>query len=101
MTPTIHEIRESDSEAFLFHLREPDSQTKFMMYEPGERTGTPLEERARISAILQHENQTILVAEHETGVSGGAAQRRASPVGRHGGARLRWGGSAASCKPAS
>lgn len=59
----IRPIVESDAEAFLRLTRRLDAETSLMMLEPGERTTTVEEQAARIQAVNQSANQTILVAE--------------------------------------
>lgn len=61
----IRTIRESDAEQFLNLCNKLDTETQFMMLEPGERTTTPEEQRTQIEDLLKHENQTIFVAEHD------------------------------------
>jgi RimJ/RimL family protein N-acetyltransferase len=60
----IRTIRESDAEQFLNLCNKLDTETQFMMLEPGERTTTPEEQRTQIEHLLKYENQTIFVAEH-------------------------------------
>jgi RimJ/RimL family protein N-acetyltransferase len=60
---TIRALTESDAEAFLEMCRAMDSETKFMLLEPGERTLTVDEQRERIRSLEERENATILVAE--------------------------------------
>ncbi|MGG3452460.1 GNAT family N-acetyltransferase [Paenibacillus timonensis] len=59
----IREIREDDAERFLRLCLRLDQETKFMLYEPGERTTTVELQRDRIQAILADGRSTILVAE--------------------------------------
>ncbi len=59
----IRTIRESDAEQFLNLCNKLDTETQFMMIEPGERTTTAKEQRTQIEHLLKHENQTIFVAE--------------------------------------
>ena len=60
----IRTIRESDAEQFLNLCNKLDTETQFMMLEPGERTTTVEEQRTQIANLLKHENQTIFVVEH-------------------------------------
>lgn len=60
----IRTIRESDAEQFLNLCNRLDAETQFMMFEPGERTTTPGEQRTQIEQLLQHKNQTVFVAEN-------------------------------------
>jgi len=66
----IRSINESDSEEFLLLSKMLDQETKFMMFEPGERTTTVDEQRQRIKNVLSHDNQMIFVAEHENRLVG-------------------------------
>ncbi len=61
----IRTIRPDDADQ-LVHLKlQLDDETQFMMFEPGERTLTVEGQRKQIERILAHDNQTILVVEHE------------------------------------
>jgi RimJ/RimL family protein N-acetyltransferase len=60
----IRTIRESDAEQFLNLCNKLDTETQFMMLEPGERTTTAEEQRTQIEEILKQENQMIFVAEN-------------------------------------
>jgi LmbE family N-acetylglucosaminyl deacetylase len=53
----------SDAEALLRLLRRLDEETRFMMYEPGERTATVQEQRGLLETILA--GGTVLLAEEE------------------------------------
>ncbi len=61
----IRVIRESEAEDFLALCRKIDAETKFMMFESGERTATVEEQREEIKDVLSRDNQTILVAEED------------------------------------
>ncbi|MEG6587707.1 GNAT family protein [Paenibacillus barengoltzii] len=77
----IREIRVDDAERFLKLCLQLDQETKFMLYEPGERTTTAEEQRERIQSILSEAGSTILVAEDQgklvgyLAVFGGQANR--------------------------
>ncbi|EES74958.1 acetyltransferase, GNAT family [Paenibacillus sp. oral taxon 786 str. D14] len=77
----IREIRVDDTERFLKLCLQLDQETKFMLYEPGERTTTAEEQRERIQSILSEVGSTILVAEDQgqlvgyLAVFGGQAKR--------------------------
>ncbi|CAM4349115.1 GNAT family protein [Paenibacillus phoenicis] len=77
----IREIRVDDAERFLKLCLQLDQETKFMLYEPGERTTTAEEQRERIQSILSEVGSTILVAEDQgqlvgyLAVFGGQANR--------------------------
>lgn len=59
----IRKITVEDAGAFLEMCRAMDSETKFMMLEPGERTLSVDEQRERIRSLNERDNATILVAE--------------------------------------
>lgn len=61
----IRTIRVSDAEQFLNLCKKLDTETHFMMLEPGERTTTIEQQQAQIERLLLKENQTIFVAEHD------------------------------------
>ena len=61
----IRMIRESDAGQFLNLCKKLDTETQFMMLEPGERTTTVEEQRDQIEHLLLVENQAILVAEQD------------------------------------
>lgn len=61
----IRTIREDDAETFLRLRTQLDSETEFMLLEPGERTTTVEAERAGIADLLASPTSTILVAEEE------------------------------------
>ena len=63
MPVTIRPVTEADAAAFLALAHALDRETVFMMLEPGERTTTLDEQRARLAAIVAQPNSTILVAE--------------------------------------
>lgn len=59
----IREIREEDAENHLALCYKLDEETKFMLYEPGERN-TPLElHRDFVQSVMASANSTILLAE--------------------------------------
>jgi RimJ/RimL family protein N-acetyltransferase len=60
----VRTIRASDAEQFLNLCKKLDTETQFMMLEPGERVITLEEQRTQIEHLLKYENQTIFVAEH-------------------------------------
>jgi RimJ/RimL family protein N-acetyltransferase len=61
----IRTIRVSDAEQFLNLCKKLDTETQFMMLEPGERTTTVEEQQAQIERLLSKENRAIFVAEHD------------------------------------
>jgi len=66
----VRTIREDDAEQFLNLCKQLDTETQFMLLEPGERTTTIEEQRAQIDLLLRHENHTILVAEQDNELVG-------------------------------
>ena len=66
----IRTIREDDAEQFLNLCKQLDTETQFMLLDPGERTTTIEEQRAQIDLLLRHENHTILVAEQDNQLVG-------------------------------
>ncbi len=66
----IRTIREDDAERFLNLCKQLDTETEFMLLEPGERTTTLEEQRTQIDLLLRYENHTILVAEQDNQLVG-------------------------------
>jgi RimJ/RimL family protein N-acetyltransferase len=61
----IRPIEEADAEACLALARAIDAESRFMMYEPGERQTTVEQQVERIRAIRASDNKLTLVVEHE------------------------------------
>jgi RimJ/RimL family protein N-acetyltransferase len=61
----IRTIDISDAEQFLNLCKKLDTETQFMMLEPGERTTTVEQQQAQFESLLSKENRTIFVAEHD------------------------------------
>ncbi len=59
----VRTARESDAEALLRLLKRLDEETRFMMYEPGERSTTVREQGELLGSILASANGTVLLAE--------------------------------------
>lgn len=78
---TIREIREEDAPEYLELAQRLDSETEFMMLEPGERSYGVEQQLQRIRNVLETENAVMLVAEHKgrliavLGASGGIYRR--------------------------
>lgn len=78
---SIREIREEDAERHLALCRKLDHETKFMLYEPGERSTSLEHHRKFIQSFIASDNSTILIAEHDDQfvgyllVDGGKAKR--------------------------
>ena len=66
----IRTICEDDAERYLNLCKQLDAETQFMLLEPGERKTTLEEQRTQIDILLQHENQTIFVAEQDNQLVG-------------------------------
>jgi RimJ/RimL family protein N-acetyltransferase len=78
----IRPIRKEDGAAFLEMLRAIDAETRFMLFEPGERKTTLEQQLEQIKNILSQENSIILVAQSDAGQlvgyltgAGGIAER--------------------------
>jgi RimJ/RimL family protein N-acetyltransferase len=77
----IRPIEERDAAGFVALNRALDQETKFMLFEPGERTATEDEQRGRINQLLTSKTQVVLVAEVDDQIVGfigatrGAARR--------------------------
>jgi RimJ/RimL family protein N-acetyltransferase len=61
----VRTILPDDAEQFLYLCLRLDNETPFMLLEPGERTASVAEQRARIEELLRRDNSTIFVAEHD------------------------------------
>jgi RimJ/RimL family protein N-acetyltransferase len=78
---TIRELDVQDASAFGELLARLDSESNFMLFEPGERDVTEEEQRRRIAAMKTAGNQVVFVAEANhtligfVGVSRGAQRR--------------------------
>lgn len=84
---TIRRAVEDDAAAVLALGRTLDSETQFMMLEPGERTATVEEQRKRIQSMILSGNGAMFLAEAETGelvgllgAQGGAYRRNRRTV---------------------
>jgi RimJ/RimL family protein N-acetyltransferase len=66
----IRTIQESDAEAFLDLCLRLDTETTFMMLEPGERSQDLTGQRHRIVDILASDHETLLVAEDRDALVG-------------------------------
>lgn len=65
----IREINENDAEIFLKMLKKVDTETKYMMFEPGERKTTVDEMKIRIRNTFES-NSLILVVEDSEEIVG-------------------------------
>ncbi|MBP1936554.1 RimJ/RimL family protein N-acetyltransferase [Paenibacillus sediminis] len=66
----IRNIKVDDAERFLNLSKQLDEETKFMLYEPGERKTTLEAQTERISSILSSNNSMIFVAEADGEIVG-------------------------------
>ncbi|OAB42349.1 GCN5 family acetyltransferase [Paenibacillus antarcticus] len=66
----IREIKEDDAENHLSLCIKLDNETKFMLYEPGERTTTVERQREFVHSQITSEDSTIFVVEHENQLVG-------------------------------
>ncbi|WP_088036169.1 GNAT family N-acetyltransferase [Evansella clarkii] len=71
----IRTIREEDAQNFLEMSKILDSETQFLLFEPGERETTLKDQRESIKKTLEQENSTILVAETKGSLAGYIAGR--------------------------
>lgn len=72
---SIREITLEDSANFLSLLKQIDQETKFLMFEPGERQTTLTEIENRIGDHIEQTNSNIFVAERENKLVGYLAAR--------------------------
>lgn len=66
----IREIKDEDAENHLSLCIKLDNETKFMLYEPGERTTTVERHREFVHSQITYEDSTIFVAEHDNQLVG-------------------------------
>jgi RimJ/RimL family protein N-acetyltransferase len=78
----IREANPHDAEQFNELMRQVESEAKYMMMQPGERTNTPEQRYKWLERIEKDDNSTVLVAENEDGrlvgylvVMGGGTKR--------------------------
>ncbi|GLI55932.1 GCN5 family N-acetyltransferase [Propionigenium maris DSM 9537] len=71
----IRQIEAGDAEKFLRMLKKLDSETEFMMYEPGERR-TTLEEQREIIERVQKNGDPVFLVENEEEIVGFLGGRR-------------------------
>lgn len=65
MIEMIREIRVEDAASFLQLGKKLDEETAFMLFEPGERKMTIMQQQKMIERFINNNNSTILVATHE------------------------------------
>ncbi|SDM64522.1 GNAT family N-acetyltransferase [Bacillus sp. OK048] len=66
----IREIKLADAERFVNLIKQVENESKFMLFESGERRITPEEQVKRIEVMRKSENSTILIAEEENQLIG-------------------------------
>jgi len=66
----IRTIHENDAEQFLNLCKQLDEETQFMLLEPGERIRTVEEQREQIRRLLEKENSTSFIVEHNAQLVG-------------------------------
>jgi RimJ/RimL family protein N-acetyltransferase len=62
---TIRQVTVEDAAAYLSLRTQLDTETKFMMLEPGERQITIEQERERLTALLATDNSMVFLAESD------------------------------------
>ena len=72
----IREITVDDAAAFLALRRKLDEETKFMMYEPGERKTTVDQQRNELEQLLLERTSLIVVCEMDNRLVGALTARR-------------------------
>ncbi|PEC19663.1 GNAT family N-acetyltransferase [Bacillus cereus] len=70
MIQVIREIKVEDAASFLQLSKQLDGETKFMLYEPGERTATAEQQEQMIHRFIENETATIFVAVEEERIVG-------------------------------
>lgn len=61
----IREIELDDAESFVNLIKKVESESKFMLFESGERRISPEEQVKRIEVMRKSENSTIFIAEED------------------------------------
>ncbi len=59
----IRQITTHDAEEFVKLIQQVEKESDFLLWEPGERTMTPEQQRKRIESMIEEPNSTIFVAE--------------------------------------
>ncbi|PDM37012.1 N-acetyltransferase, partial [Bacillus cereus] len=70
MIEVIREIKVEDAASFLQLSKQLDEETKFMLYEPGERKFTAEQQEQMIQRFVENKYATILVAVEEERIVG-------------------------------
>jgi RimJ/RimL family protein N-acetyltransferase len=66
----IREIKHDDAESFVNLIKKVESESKFMLFESGERSISPEEQVKRIEVMRNSENSTIVIAEEDNQLIG-------------------------------
>lgn len=66
----IREIKVEDAASFLQLSKQLDEETKFMLYEPGERKNTAEQQEKMIQRFIENEYATIFVAVEDARIIG-------------------------------
>ncbi|MEH7336765.1 GNAT family N-acetyltransferase [Neobacillus drentensis] len=61
----IREIKTDDAESFIKLIKKVESESKFLLLEPGERKIVEEEQKKRIEIVNKSYNSTILIAEED------------------------------------
>ncbi|WML45439.1 GNAT family N-acetyltransferase [Neobacillus sp. PS3-40] len=61
----IREIKPDDDESFTKLIKQVESESQFMLFEPGERKISPEEQGKRIEVMRKSDNSTIFVVEED------------------------------------
>lgn len=59
----IREIKPEDAESFDLLMKQVETEADFMLMEPGERKGSPEQQRKWLERVDKESNSTVLVAE--------------------------------------
>ncbi|CAH0314211.1 GNAT family N-acetyltransferase [Peribacillus sp. Bi134] len=59
----IREIKPEDTESFDLLMKQVETEADFMLMEPGERKGSPEQQRKWLERVDKENNSTVLVAE--------------------------------------
>lgn len=70
MNTQIRLIRTDDAQAYSDLLTQLDTESDFLLFEPGERTTTPEQWRAMLAEMLENGTSAIFVAESESELVG-------------------------------
>ncbi|MDF9761093.1 RimJ/RimL family protein N-acetyltransferase [Peribacillus simplex] len=63
----IREVKPEDAESFDWLMKQVETEADFMLMEPGERKGSPEQQRKWLERMDKESNSKVLVAEQEGG----------------------------------